>query len=152
MNTLRFEQLIPRSVSEIFPFFSEAKNLELLTPPWLSFHVLKTTTPEIQVGTLIDYKLKIRGFPMYWQTRIEEWVPMQKFVDTQLRGPYKLWHHTHEFIPQGSGTLMIDTIRYQVPLGQLGQILAGWYVKNDIQKIFNYRQQVIAKTFGGLPN
>ena len=50
-------------------------------------------------GALIEYRLKLHGLPLSWLTRIEEWVPGERFVDAQLAGPYALWHHTHEFAP-----------------------------------------------------
>jgi ligand-binding SRPBCC domain-containing protein len=155
------EQLIDRPVSEVFSFFCDAKNLEILTPPWLHFNVLGATddsgarldTTDIKQGMLIDYKLKIHGVPVKWRTMIERWQPPQAFVDTQLKGPYRLWHHTHEFIelpPQGgtsARTLMIDHVRYQEPLGALGQVAAGWFVDADVAKIFNYRRQKIKELF-----
>jgi len=85
--------------------------------------------------------------PIQWRTLIAEWNPKNSFVDTQLKGPYKLWHHTHTFIEKDGGVLMTDTVRYEVPFGTLGDLIAGNYVKKDVTKIFNYRKEVISKTF-----
>ncbi|MFL5811941.1 MAG: TIGR01777 family oxidoreductase [Bdellovibrionia bacterium] len=140
-------QWVPHPVDKIFPFFADAANLEAITPPWLGFHVLKTSTPEIQEGTLIDYRLSLRGIPLRWKTRIEEWVPNQKFVDTQLRGPYSQWHHTHLFTPVKGGTLLTDRVLYKLPLGKIGALAAGSYVKNDVGKIFQYRKKKIEELY-----
>lgn len=138
---------IPQSPSEVFPFFSEAKNLETITPPWLNFHIVGMNTPAINEGTLIDYKLRIKGVPAKWKTRISEWVPGERFVDEQLKGPYRIWHHTHEFIPLAGGTLMRDRVVYQMPFGILGDIVRELVVGNDVRTIFAYRSKVIDQTF-----
>lgn len=142
------KQFIPKRKEEIFPFFADAKNLESITPELLNFNVLDISTPDIQEGTLINYKLKIRGVPVRWRTRIEEWRPPFKFVDTALKGPYKLWHHTHSFEDLGSGTLMTDRVRYRLPVGYLGWLSAHWLVKKDVRNIFDFRRHRIAEIFG----
>lgn len=129
--------------SPVFSFFSAAKNLEAITPPWLKFRVLKTSTPAIQQGTLIDYKLLLKGMPIRWRTLIEQWQPEDFFVDRQLRGPYRDWHHTHEFIELAGGTLMTDRVVYQLPLGVLGDIAHALMVKKDVRTIFQFRRSVI---------
>jgi uncharacterized protein (TIGR01777 family) len=141
------EQWIPKPVKEIFPFFSEAKNLGVLTPEFLHFKILSQSTPEMEKGTLVDYQIKIHGIPIHWRTLINEWEPGEKFVDTQLKGPYKSWHHTHRFIPMKGGTLLSDRVLYQLPLGILGGLAAGAKVKSDVGKIFDYRQKVINEKF-----
>ncbi len=138
------EQFIPAKREHVFPFFSEAKNLEEITPPVLNFKVIKMSTENIQSGTLIDYRLKIHGVPIGWQTEILDWQPISKFTDTQLKGPYTKWHHTHEFFDLAGGTLMTDLVRYKLPLGPLGWALAGSFVANDVKKIFSHRKNVCA--------
>lgn len=141
------EQFIPRPRHEVFDFFSRETNLETLTPPWLNFKVLGKSTPEIQAGTLIDYRLKLYGIPFRWQTLIEVWEPGVRFVDMQLRGPYKKWHHTHSFQDVQGGTLMSDRVIYQMHFGRLGDLAAGWKVRRDVTGIFEFRKQKIAEIF-----
>jgi uncharacterized protein (TIGR01777 family) len=144
-----WEQWVPRTAEEIWPYFCNANNLEELTPAFLNFEVLGTSTPEIGEGTLIDYRLKLEGLPLKWQSRIESWEPPRRFVDTQVTGPYALWHHTHEFVPLGEGTLMRDTVRWRVPLGWLGAAAGGWKVASYVDRIFAHRARKIAERFGG---
>ncbi len=139
---------IPKTVEEVFPFFADAKNLEAITPPWLNFRILSQSTAEIGEGTVFNYKLKIKGIPVRWTSRIEEWSPNARFVDRQLRGPYKHWHHTHLFQSENSGTRMTDIVLYELPLGWLGNVALGAYVDSDVRKIFGYREQVIRDVFG----
>jgi ligand-binding SRPBCC domain-containing protein len=96
-------------------------------------------------GALIEYRLRLHGVPIRWLTRIEEWAPGERFVDVQLRGPYALWHHTHEFEPAGDGrTLMRDTVRYALPLGPLGVLAHRLFVARDIERIFDHRQETVS--------
>ena len=98
----------------------------------------------MHTGTLIEYRLRVHGFPVRWRTRIEEWSPSTRFVDRQLSGPYRLWHHTHTFEPlPGGRTLMVDTVRYSVGYGPAGELAWKLFVKGDVEEIFDYRASVI---------
>ncbi len=147
--TLERAQVVPHEVDKIFPFFADATNLDVLTPPWLKFEILTPTPIEMRIGLLLDYRLKYRGFPLKWQTRIEDWQPNVQFVDTQLRGPYRLWHHTHRFEPVAGGTRLVDHVRYALPLGILGQCAHTLTVRRDVARIFDYRMQRVAELFDG---
>ena len=132
----------------MFPFFSDAYPPPKTTPDFLKFNVLKVTPETVGEGTTIDYKLVLRGVPLRWQSVIEEWVPGRKFVDRQVKGPYSLWHHTHEFEPARGGTILRDRVRFAVPLGALGDVVAGSFVMGDVRKIFAYRHEKIEEMFG----
>jgi ligand-binding SRPBCC domain-containing protein len=139
-HTLTREQRLDGTPDEVFPFFADAGNLEAITPPWLRFHVVTPRPIAMREGTLIEYRLTLHGVAVNWLTRIEEWVPGVRFVDSQLHGPYALWHHTHEFAPDGEGrTLMRDTVRYALPFGPLGELAHRAFVRRDLQRIFDYR-------------
>lgn len=152
-HLLRTELLIPRPRSEVFDFFSRASNLEQITPPILNFNVLTPEPIEMRAGTLIDYKLKIRGVPARWRTEIAVWEPPFRFVDLQLRGPYKLWHHTHTFTEEqgGEATRMVDEVRYALPFGPLGDLVHRLLVRRDVEEIFRYRNETISRMFAGAP-
>jgi uncharacterized protein (TIGR01777 family) len=139
------EQYFPWKPEEIFPFFSDARNLQKITPPMLSFEIIGPPPEKIEQGSKIHYRIKMRGLPIDWVTRIEDWGPPFKFIDTQEKGPYRFWHHTHEFTPFAGGTLMTDRVRYRLPLGVLGDLFAGSFVRKDIEKIFDFRRQYLFK-------
>lgn len=138
------EQYIPYDIESVFDFFSNHANLEKITPDILNFQTEKISTARVEKDTLIDYKLKIRGLPIKWRTLIKSWDRPYEFVDTQLRGPYAYWRHTHKFKKVKDGTLMIDEVQYKVPLGGLGRFVAGSFVAADVEKIFAHRRKVIA--------
>ena len=135
---LKTEQKIKKPQDELFSFFSDAHNLAEITPPWLNFRVLTPSPIEMKVGTRIDYRLKLRGIPVRWQSEITAWNPPHSFVDEQRRGPYRRWIHTHTFIAVPDGTLVKDEVEYAVFGGQLVQ---KFLVAPDIEKIFAYRSE-----------
>ncbi len=139
------ELVLPVPIGEVFGFFAEARNLERLTPPWLRFEVLTKGPITIDAGTLIDYRIHWRGIPLRWRTEIEAWEPPHRFVDRQIRGPYRLWRHEHLFIDRDDGTSIIDRVEY-APLG--GALAQRLVVARDVQRIFAYRHEVLRRDFG----
>ncbi len=144
IHRLEREQSLPQPVEDVFAFFADARNLERLTPPLLRFEVLTPGPIEMRPGALIEYRLRLHGVGVDWLTRIEEWEPGVRFVDMQLAGPYRLWHHTHTFETSGSGTLMRDTVRYALPAWPLGE-LARSLVARDLDRIFAFRRDSVAR-------
>ncbi|MBL8634176.1 MAG: SRPBCC family protein [Myxococcales bacterium] len=136
---------VPRPLSSVFPFFADAKNLEQLTPDWLRFQILSPLLIEMRVGALIDYRIRLYKIPMRWRTLISAWEPPYRFVDEQIRGPYSLWWHEHTFVEQDGGTLLEDHVRYRAPLGFIAHPLM---VNRQLQRIFDYRTEVIRRLFG----
>ncbi len=139
------ELVLPVALGEVFDFFAEAGNLEKLTPPWLRFEVLSEGPITMAAGALIDYRIHWRGIPLRWRTEIEVWEPPHRFVDRQIRGPYRLWRHEHLFIDRGNSTSIIDRVEYAPFGGALAQRLV---VARDVKRIFAYRHEVLRRDFG----
>ncbi len=148
----RTEHLLPVSIDRAWDFFSSAKNLALITPPEMDFKILtKLDDKEIHEGMLIDYTVKpVFGIPLNWQTEITYVNRPHSFADRQIKGPYKIWEHTHTFIPKENGVLMKDEIKYQIPLGILGQLAHTIFVKDKVKEIFQFREKALEKIFGTL--
>lgn len=142
--TFDTELWLPRPRAEVFPFFADAHNLQTLTPPWLKFEVLTPAPITLRPGVLIDYRITVHGFPIRWRTEIIEWDPPNQFVDVQLTGPYTLWHHTHIFRERDRGTTCCDRVRYR-PRG--GALIQWLFVRRDVERIFQYRQQRLREIF-----
>lgn len=148
VHTLRREQRLPGAPDEVFAFFGDARNLEAITPPLLRIRVIDPDAIAMGTGTLIRYRLRVHRVPVGWLTAIREWDPPHRFVDEQLRGPYALWHHTHSFERDGDATIMRDVVRYALPLGALGELARRLFVARDLEAIFDYRADAIARLVG----
>lgn len=150
MRETRFETelWLPRPREEVFPFFADAHNLEAITPPFLQFQVLTPDPIVMRAGLRLDYRLKIHGVPVRWRTEIEAWEPPRRFVDRQLRGPYRLWHHTHTFEERDGGTLCRDLVRYAAPGGPLRPWIERFFVRGDVERIFAYRTARLKERYG----
>jgi ligand-binding SRPBCC domain-containing protein len=148
VHELHREQFVARPLDEVFEFFSSAGNLELLTPSLMHFEIVTPGPIAMAPGTLIEYRLRVHGIPIRWISRIEEWEQGRRFVDRQLKGPYKLWHHTHEFEEMPGGTKVSDSVRYELPLGVLGELGGLPLVRRDLARIFDYRREAVQKLLG----
>ncbi len=148
---LQRTQFVPRPVDEVFAFFSDAGNLEALTPEFVQFKILTPLPIKMAAGVVIDYRIKLFGIPMKWQTLIESFEPPHRFADTQLRGPYARWHHTHTFTAVDGGTLIEDRVEYQIRFGILGQLTHPLFVRRSLEQIFDYRFKTIERIFGQQP-
>jgi ligand-binding SRPBCC domain-containing protein len=133
------EQLVARPLDEVFGFFARAGNLERITPPWLGFSLVTREPIEMRAGTLIEYRLHLHRLPLRWISRIERWEPGRAFEDVQVKGPYRLWRHRHEFRGAGGGTLVQDHVRYSLPLGPLGDLGHALFVERELARIFAFR-------------
>jgi ligand-binding SRPBCC domain-containing protein len=127
---------VPRPLQVVFAFFADAGNLEAITPPWLRFEILTPRPIAMRQGSRVDYRLRLHGVPLHWQSEITAWEPPYRFVDEQRRGPYRTWVHEHTFAERDGGTDVRDVVRYAVP----GGWLADWlFVRRDVRRIFEYR-------------
>lgn len=133
---------IPLPREEVFEFFAAAENLELITPPELKFSITKLPEGGIHEGALIEYKLQLFGVPFGWRTYIAVWDPPHRFVDQQIEGPYRVWHHTHTFADEGEGTRMDDRVRWALPVWPFGEV-ARPLVAAQVRRIFAYRERAI---------
>lgn len=141
---LRTEIRLARPRREVFEFFGDAGNLQEITPPWLHFRILTPRPIEMRPGARIDYKLRLHGVPVSWKTEITAWEPPIRFVDEQLRGPYRLWVHEHTFEEIEGGTLARDRVRYAVPGGAFANRLL---VARDLEAIFRFRSGKLQEIF-----
>jgi ligand-binding SRPBCC domain-containing protein len=148
VNRLERSQLLERPVADVFAFYSDAANLEAITPPFLRFRILTPTPIAMHAGTRIEYALSLHGMPVRWRTLITRWEPGVCFVDEQESGPYALWRHTHTFEPRGNSTLMRDVVEYREPFGPLGRLAHVLVVRRMLERIFDYRRDATGLLLG----
>ena len=141
---LNYSVTLPRPREEVFDFFANAENLELLTPPWLHFSILSPLPVEMKLGAVLEYKIRLRGIPLTWVSQITQWEPPFRFEDTQVRGPYRKWVHRHFFEETTNGTLVVDDVKYRVPGGAIVNKL---FVAGELKRIFDYRRAKLLKSF-----
>jgi ligand-binding SRPBCC domain-containing protein len=133
-------QVVPIPLEDAFAFFSDARNLERITPPWLRFRIVEAPA-ELGRGARLRYRLTLFGIPIDWRTEIVEWSPPRGFVDVQRRGPFLLWEHTHRLRPVEGGTEIYDHVRYRLFLGPLGGLVRRLLVRGWVDGIFDYRAE-----------
>ena len=148
IHRLERTQVVPTDLEQVFEFFSLAGNLQALTPDWLAFEILTPDPIAMGRGTTIDYRLRLHGIPLRWTTLIEHWEPGRRFIDVQLRGPYSLWSHLHEFEPHPDGTLVRDEVLYALPGGALGNLAHPLFVRRDLHAVFDFRNAAVERLLG----
>ena len=137
---------------DVFTFFSDARNLRVITPASLDFKFEEAPPEDLEVGSEIRYRIRVAGLPVRWKTRIREWDPPHRFADLQAGGPYAYWLHTHTFSDIGEDrTLMRDRVIYRVPLGPIGEVVRRLFVAPQLKRIFDYRERAFGPAVRGEP-
>jgi len=148
LHRLERRQRIELPLERVFEFFSDAANLEAITPRFLRFRIITPAPIAMHAGARIDYALSLFGIRLRWVTRITAWEPGVRFVDEQESGPYALWRHTHEFERDGDATLMRDLVEYALPFGPLGSAAHLLLVRRTLGRIFDHRRDAIGRLLG----
>ncbi|MDH3455562.1 MAG: SRPBCC family protein [Gemmatimonadota bacterium] len=142
---LHREQTVPVPLADVFEFFADPRNLGRITPAWLSFRMLNEGEVVMHEGLKIDYRIRPLGFPQRWTSIISTWDPPHRFVDEQVRGPYRRWLHLHEFRAVEGGTVISDQVSYELPLGLLGRLAHAAFVRRQLTTIFDYRTRAVLR-------
>lgn len=151
MHTLKKVQNLPISLDEAWDFFSTPVNLKDITPEYMGFHILSEVPGKMYPGLIISYIVKpLFNIPFRWHTEITHIKEKEYFVDFQISGPYKIWHHQHHFRPVEGGVEMIDLLHYELPLGFIGKLARNLFVGKKVEDIFEYRYKVLEEKFGKL--
>ncbi len=145
---LKRQVFIPASIGDVFSFFSDAENLEGITPSWLNFRILTPLPIKMEKHVLIDYSINLMGVRMTWKTEITTWQPPEGFVDRQIKGPFRVWEHTHQFAELEQGTRMTDIVRYAVPGFVFAPLIHFFFIRPRLEKIFSFREESILDRFG----
>ena len=145
---LERDTTVDAPLEKVFEFFSDPRNLGKITPPAMGFQIVSAPDRALAEGDRIEYRIKVLGLPLRWVTLITTWRQNESFSDLQEKGPYRRWLHTHTFRASGGKVQMHDRVEYELPLGWLGQLAAGWFIRRQLQAIFDYRAQAIHNAFG----
>tara|TARA_Y100000590_G_scaffold332892_5_gene378592 strand:- start:7481 stop:7939 length:459 start_codon:yes stop_codon:yes gene_type:complete len=145
---LKRKQVVPGDMATVFSFFENPMNLEMITPPWMHFKILSSTDNPVRKNTQISYRIRWLIFPMIWKSRISEYEENSFFVDEMMQGPYKTWYHRHLFSTVRGGIEITDLVKYELPFGLLGNLVHSILIRKQLEKIFNHRNEAVAKIFG----
>ena len=146
-HTFRAQTKITGNIDDVFKFFSDAQNLELITPPELSFKITSPIPIKMETGALIEYKIRLFGFSFQWKSIISKWEQNRQFLDEQLKGPYSKWVHTHTFEKNEGDIIISDIVNYRLPFAPFGEIVLP-LVKMQLKRIFDYRSKRIFELIG----
>jgi ligand-binding SRPBCC domain-containing protein len=149
MKTRLFERTIwiPSAIEEVFSFFSQAENLEAVTPQWLGFRITTPLPITMSLGARIDYEIRLYRVPIAWRTEITAWEPPYRFQDTQLSGPYRIWVHDHLFREEGGRTEMTDRVRYRARGAAAAPLIERFFVRPSLTRIFDFRESAFRTIF-----
>ncbi|MFY0651102.1 MAG: SRPBCC family protein [Cyclobacteriaceae bacterium] len=148
MFTLECQQQLPLTLKESWDFFSSPKNLEKMTPSHMNFCITSGEPGKMYAGQIISYTVNILpGLKSNWVTEISHVDDKKMFVDEQRFGPYSMWHHEHIFEETNYGTLMTDKVSYKIPFGILGILVESLFIRAQLRKIFEYRQETLNRLF-----
>lgn len=140
----RYESFIPAPLACVFAFHESPGALDRLIPPWETVRIIKRGE-SLAPGTRVVMEMKIGPFPIIWEALHTRYEKNVFFEDTQQRGPFSRWVHTHRFVAVEGGTVLIDEINYALPLGALGQLLGGFAVRKQLARMFRFRHEVTRK-------
>jgi ligand-binding SRPBCC domain-containing protein len=149
MRVLEREQWLPIPVNDAWAFFSTPLNLGKITPDNMGFTIRKPfDNKPVHEGQRIAYTVRpLFSIPLVWETCIAIVEPPYRFVDVQIRGPYKHWWHEHTFVPKDGGTLVKDRVEYELPLGRMGDLLHGPLIRRRLKEIFDFRHASLRRLF-----
>ena len=150
MRTLEREQWLPIPIEQAWEFFSSPRNLAKITPGDMDFRIREPFDDvPMHEGQRISYTVRpLFGLPLKWVTCIATAEAPHRFVDIQIKGPYKHWWHELTFIAKDGGTLMKDKVEYELPFGMFGDLLHGPLVKGRLKAIFDFRFRTLERLFG----
>ncbi len=151
IHQLSRTQTLPLTLPQAWEFFSDPRNLEVITPDWLGFEIVGDLPSKAYAGMIIRYRVRpLFGIPVTWVTEISQVAEPTLFVDEQRIGPYALWHHQHHFREVPGGLEATDIVTFKLPFGFMGDIAYHLIVKKKLREIFDYRNAVLQKRFGSL--
>ncbi len=136
-----FETRIAAPVEKVWAFHESVEALKALTPPDRNVTVMSEDTA-VREGALHVLRVVMFGVPIVWKARITDVQPPFGFTDTAEKSPFAAWRHRHDFLPDGDGTLLRDTVEYRAPFGPLGALAHRLFIDRDIERMFAYRHRV----------
>ena len=138
---------LPAEVEDAFKLFSDPNLLNRVTPTWFDLQPYPNQPKSLAPGVEIAYRLRWRGIPLRWTSRIVDWEPPHLLTYEQAKGPYLCFRHEHLFEAEADGTRIVDKVIYRSPGGRLiDRLIAG----PDLERIFKHREQAARRMLRSL--
>ena len=149
LYTLYAKQTVSKEIDLLWDFFKKPSNLNKLTPEDVHFKIKSGKSDDFYQGKIISYKIQLlKMFALSWVTEISQVKEGSYFIDNQIFGPYKMWHHEHHFKSNDNGTTeIIDKVKYKVPFYILGRLMHKVFIRKKLLDIFMFRQKKINELF-----
>ena len=133
------------SSNELFAWHIREGAFERLNPPWHQFKVIERRG-NIQNGGTVKIKMKIAG-PIHttWLVKHSDYVQGKQFRDSQIKGLFSSWSHTHLFNSfERSSSILDDHVKYSLPWGMLSETLVSALINKKLNQMFDYRHRIIS--------
>jgi ligand-binding SRPBCC domain-containing protein len=152
LHHLSREQILPITLQEAWEFFSNCRNLDLLTPPDVGMEIVHADSERMYEGQIISYRIRLAPLVrVTWVTEIKAVEEGRCFIDEQRFGPYKFWQHRHSFEAVPGGVKVGDTVHYMMPFGPLGDLAHALFARRKLEAIFDYRAKAMGRRCGTPP-
>jgi ligand-binding SRPBCC domain-containing protein len=149
-EVFKIRSLMLASAEAVYRFHAEPDALERLTPPWESLRLIARTGSIEQPGSRTTLRVSVGPISQIWIAEHADCVPGKMFRDVVVSGPFRYWQHTHEFRPETPDSSWLeDRVEYQLPLGWLGKLVAGAYIRRRLQRMFEWRHKTTAEILSG---
>ena len=136
------ESRIAAPPQAVWDFHERPGALPMLTPPWEKVRLVEGGD-SILPGSRVVLETRLGPFPLRWVAEHTEYDPPRLFADRQVSGPFARWYHRHHFLDDGDGgTILRDEVDYEVPMGAIGRLLGGRFVRRKLERMFAYRHRV----------
>ena len=149
MRTDRFvrRSRIEAPAEAVFAWHLRPETLAELIPPGEPMEVIEASEG-IGDGARVVFRIHVGPIPVRWIALHRGYVPGREFSDVQVEGPFASWEHRHRVEPDGAeASILEDRIDYALPLGWLGRLIAGRFVRRRLERLFAYRHRVTAAAF-----
>lgn len=139
---LSFCVRLPAKAEVAYAWHEHASAFNRLSPAWDRTEML--STEGIREGGRAVIALPAPWGRLLWTAEHFDVRRGQEFSDRQLSGPFRSWHHRHSFSALSELACELhDDLEYELPLSPLSDIVAGWFVRRQLFRMFAYRQRIL---------
>jgi ligand-binding SRPBCC domain-containing protein len=107
--------------------------------------VAGVTSGLLGLGDEVTWEATHFGIRQRLTSRISEFDPPNRFVDEMVRGAFARFRHEHQFLAVEGGTEMVDIFDYTSPLGPLGRLGDGLFLRRYMTTLLHERNAYLKR-------